>query len=114
MSKKLRDELVAKAVGGKIQKEMEMISRTFNNVVGNYSFLFDGDTLATQAMLIEACFPKDEEIITEVKNEEVIHFNVETIVQRIPEEMKEALYAKMLDQFATQININDLKPDKEG
>lgn len=104
------DELVERAVGKRIQNDMEMVSKTFYSIVEKYSFLFDGDTISTQGMLIESCFPKDIPLIekSEGEEEDRVHFDMDELLKHIPEEMKRELYQRILNKFVNNINVEDL------
>jgi hypothetical protein len=114
------DRLVEKVVGEPIQKDMEMVSRTFNTLIKKYSFLFDGDMLATQKMLCKAAFPENESIVmegyVEPNKEEVydkIYFDIQTVVSQIPQSNKDALYEKVFKQFASMVSVEDLRKEEK-
>lgn len=115
MEPNIVDELIAKSVGTHIQKDMQMVSRTFNTLIEKYSFLFNGDTLATQNMLIAACFPSTVPIMEKADGENSdgkVHFNMNQIIGSISEEMKGELYRRVMTEFATKIQIDDINGEK--
>lgn len=91
--------------------DMEMVSRGFNTVIEKYSFLFEGDMLEAQKTFIEACFPPDEPIVhkSEAGGEGVVHFNIDHIVDSLPNEMKQILYDRLIQKFIETTTIDDLK-----
>lgn len=118
MEKKKLDEIIEKAVGQVIKKDMEMVSRAFYTVITKYSFLFDGDNIETQKMLINTCFSLQQPVIEMPKNnseeEERIYFDMSVLLKSIPQSVKEDLYKRILDQFINKIEIADLQNKQEG
>lgn len=109
---KVLNDVMAKAVGVKIEEEMKMVSRALYTIAKKYSFLFDGDVVKTQKMLIDACFVTDGPILdqgTSEGDEETIHFDMAAITDSIPEHMKEEIYTKIMDTFVTKLTVDDIK-----
>lgn len=114
------NDLVEKAVGSHIRTEMKMVSKAFNNIINNYSFLFDGDILLTQKMLIAACFPTDISLVEKANlnedetdvTEGKVYFNMKEIIKHIPDDMKEELYRRVMEQFVTKLSIEDINERK--
>lgn len=114
MENKALDQLIEKALGENIRKDMYMVSRAFNTVITKYSFLFDGDLYKSQTMLINSCFPLSQPIIdkNEVGNEdedETIHFDMKELLSHIPLSVKEDIYQRLLTQLATKVEVDDLR-----
>lgn len=117
MDKNTKDQLVEKAVGESVRKDMEMVSRTFDSVVKKYSFLFDGDSIEAQKMLINACFPLNKAVLEIPKNgsddEEKVYFDMNVLLKSIPQSMKDELYKRILEQFVSKIEIDDLQKNQQ-
>lgn len=113
-----KNEVIKRVVGEKIQSEMAMISKTFNVIIKNYAFLFDGDMLETQKMLQDAAFTNKQLLVTkaindEPESEDVIYFDMKTIVDRIPTTIKDQLYDTVFEQFVTKVSLDDIKSAKQ-
>lgn len=109
------NELVEKAVGSKIKSDAEMISRAFNNLTKKYSFLFNGDVMQTQRMLIAAVITNEEQLVVTPEvggDEEEIYFKMDAIVKLIPEEIKVEIYNKVMDQFVSNLTVEELSEKK--
>lgn len=112
------NELIEKAVGSHIRSDMEMVNRAFQNNILKYSWLFEGDILLTQKMLIAACFPEDVSIMGKSEpneDEDEIYFNMKEIIDRVPDGIKKEVYQRVMEQFVTKLSINELngKADAE-
>lgn len=118
MDKKELDQLMEKAIGKFIKKDMEMVSRAFYTVIKKYSFLFDGDNIEAQKMLINACFPLHQPVIEIPENssddEEKVYFDMKVLLKSIPQPEKEELYKRIMNQFINKIEITDLLKKQEG
>lgn len=101
------DEIVRAAVGVKIKKDMEMVSRALHSNVKTYSYIFDGDILQTQKVLIESCFPKDKPILQDLEDKEELYFDMDWFLSNVPDEFKEKLYQKMIERLASDISLFD-------
>lgn len=115
MENSIQDELIVQSVGNHIQKDMKMVSNTFHSIIEKYAFLFDGDVLATQNMLIAACFPSTLPVVEKAETEEVenkVHFNMNQIIGSIPDKMKSELYNRLMKEFAAKIKIDDINGEK--
>ncbi|MEK6190612.1 MAG: hypothetical protein N2A99_06450 [Carnobacterium alterfunditum] len=109
------NEFIVRAVGSQIRTDMSMVSKAFYANVEKYAFLFDGDIIETQKMLIAACFPTNKKIVekSDSKDEEdKLHFDMNIILEHIPEEMKNLLYERVMKKFLTNLDVDDINGKK--
>lgn len=104
------DNLFIKVVSPPLQKEMEMVVRAFNSVSVKFSYLHNGDVLATQNMLMAAFFT-DKKLIME--QNEKFHFDETALLTLVSTETKQEIYERVMKEFVNKMDISSLM-NEEG